>query len=221
MRAFTRPRFWRVLRYRLCVAGVCVAYLLATLDIPLPASVHKDASQPFPCQNHPCGCQTAEQCWRHCCCFTPEQRWAWARAHGVEPPAYAEKPIEKPAEESAPRGWNTVKLRDRAKQGTKPVAKRCCRASAERASCCRTTSDRSAKQSAAKNGRILWGTVLSTWQCQGATTVWITVGAVLPVPLPSAWRPDWVPPASLALTNAIARVVPHPPLAPPPRLSRV
>ncbi|HEY7157642.1 MAG TPA: hypothetical protein VH575_27045, partial [Gemmataceae bacterium] len=170
MRAFTRLRFWRALRYRLCVTGVGVAYLLAALDIPLPASVHKDTSQPFPCQNHPCGCQTAEQCWRHCCCFTPEQRWAWAREHGVEPPAYAEKPIEKPAENPAPQGWNTVKLRDRAKQETKPAAKSCCRASAPRSSCCRTTSDRPAKQTPAKSGRVRWGTVLSAWQCQGGMT---------------------------------------------------
>src|SRR5215469_4629850 len=101
MRVFTRPRFWRALRYRLGVAGVCLAYLLTALDIPLPASVHKDASQPFPCQNHPCGCQTAEQCWRHCCCFTAEERWAWAREHHVQAPAYAEKP--------AARGWQTAR----------------------------------------------------------------------------------------------------------------
>jgi hypothetical protein len=221
MHAFTRSRSWRAFRYRLCVAGVCVAYLLAALDVPLPASVHKDASQPFPCQNHPCGCQTAEQCWRHCCCFTPEQRWAWARAHGVEPPAYAEKPVEKPAEQSAPQGWNTVKLRDRANEKMQPTAKSCCRAAAEHSSCCRPTSDRSSKQPPAKSGRVRWGTMLGAWQCQGGTTLWISVGAVLPVPLPSAWHPDWTPPSRLALPNASACDVPRTPLAPPPRLSLV
>ncbi|HJT78443.1 MAG TPA: hypothetical protein VJ739_14665, partial [Gemmataceae bacterium] len=40
----------------------------------------------------PCGCQSAEQCWRHCCCYTPEEKLAWAHAHGIEPPAYAERP---------------------------------------------------------------------------------------------------------------------------------
>ncbi|HTU89291.1 MAG TPA: hypothetical protein VMF69_04265, partial [Gemmataceae bacterium] len=83
MRAFTRRRFWIALRYRLGVLGVCLAYLLAALEIPLPIFVHKISSQPFPCQDHPCGCQTAEQCWSHCCCFTPEERWAWAQAHNV------------------------------------------------------------------------------------------------------------------------------------------
>ena len=153
MRAFTRSGFRRALR-RFGAAGVCVAYLIAALGIPLPASVHKDASQPFPCQDHPCGCQTAEQCWRNCCCFTPEERWAWARAHHVEPPAYAEKPTEKPTA----GGWNTVKLRNCAKGKTESVAKSCCRTSTKRSSCCQTTSDRPAKQPPIKSGRVRWNT---------------------------------------------------------------
>jgi hypothetical protein len=234
MRVFTRPRFWRTLRYRLSVAGICLAYLLVALDIPLPASVHKDASEPFPCQNHPCGCQTAEQCWRHCCCFTAEERWAWARAHGVEPPAYAEKPSEgraatvrereccrslTVAAHPSPAGWNTAKLRDRATQNTEQAAKSCCRTSAKRSACCQTTSDHPAKQPPAKSGRVRWGTVLAAWQCQGGTTLWVSVGAVLPVFPPPEWHPDWPPPSHLALTNAIACSVPRTPLAPPPRLS--
>ncbi len=221
MRALTRPRFWRALRHRCAVAGTFLAYLLVTLDMPLPASVHKDASQPFPCQDHPCGCQTAEQCWRHCCCFTAEQRWAWARAHHVEPPAYAERPVEKPAPQPAPGGWNTVKLRHRAKPKTEPVAKNCCRPSAGRSACCQTTSDRPAKPLPAQSGRVRWGTAMAAWQCQGGTTLWVSIGAVLPAVLPPAWCPDWSPPSPLALNNAIARAVPRTPLAPPPRLSLV
>src|SRR5262249_28876986 len=82
-----------------------VAYLLATLGLPLPAAARKPDDQPFPCQDHPCGCRTAEQCWTACCCFTPEQRWAWAREHHINPPAYAEKP--------ATGGSPTTRLRDR------------------------------------------------------------------------------------------------------------
>jgi hypothetical protein len=32
----------------------------------------------------PCGCATAEQCFANCCCHTPTERLAWARAHNVE-----------------------------------------------------------------------------------------------------------------------------------------
>jgi hypothetical protein len=48
----------------------------------------KDTSQPFPCQNRPCGCRSAEQCWKKCCCFTNSQKVAWAKANGIELPDY-------------------------------------------------------------------------------------------------------------------------------------
>src|SRR5271168_1694053 len=81
-------------RHRSGVAVALIAYIFAAFGFPLPAAsvVRKDHSQPFPCQGHVCGCQSAEECWSSCCCYTPEERWAWADAHGVEPPAYAEKP---------------------------------------------------------------------------------------------------------------------------------
>lgn len=44
----------------------------------------KDRSRPFPCMDKPCGCATAEQCFTSCCCNTPAQTLAWARARGVD-----------------------------------------------------------------------------------------------------------------------------------------
>ncbi len=43
----------------------------------------KDHSVPFPCRGRACGCRTAEQCRRKCCCFSREQKIAWASRHGV------------------------------------------------------------------------------------------------------------------------------------------
>lgn len=62
-----------------------VAYCASAigLAIPMPATVEKDASEAFPCQHHRCGCHSAEQCRRSCCCFSDEQKVAWAQAHGV------------------------------------------------------------------------------------------------------------------------------------------
>lgn len=45
----------------------------------------KDRSQPFPCQDKPCGCNSAKQCYSSCCCHTPKELLAWARANGLEP----------------------------------------------------------------------------------------------------------------------------------------
>ena len=63
-----------------------VAYLASVWGYPLPQAATVDRSVPFPCQDHHCGCASAEQCWRSCCCFTPAERIAWADKHGVTIP---------------------------------------------------------------------------------------------------------------------------------------
>lgn len=219
MRAFTRLSFWRTLCHRLAAASVALAYLLSALDVPLPAFVHKDASVPFPCQNHPCGCRTAEQCWSHCCCFTPEERWAWAREHGVEPPSYAEMPASPPVEEPAEQGWNTVKLRDREAAKAKPAAKNCCHKQSGRSECCSSDVEATNKQSTENGGAVSWGSVLAVWHCQGWGTIWLSTGAVLPVPPPDDWSPDTPPPSRLVLADTFAFILSSPPPSPPPRRS--
>lgn len=218
MRALLRPRFWRALRYRACVTGVCLTYLLAALEIPLPAAIHKESDQPFPCQNHVCGCQTAEQCWRHCCCFTAEERWAWAKARNVEPPTYAEKPTPqetKVAELPADDGWNTVKLRDRDKGVQVPAEKNCCRQQGAR--CCSASTELPTEPALPKGERIRWGSQLDASRCQGYSTVWITVGAVLPAQPKVAWLPDWIPPSLTPFTSMTAEPISLAPPSPPPR----
>jgi hypothetical protein len=49
----------------------------------------KDRSRPFPCMDKPCGCATAEQCLTNCCCNTPAETLAWAKAHRIEPAVLA------------------------------------------------------------------------------------------------------------------------------------
>jgi hypothetical protein len=48
----------------------------------------KETSEPFPCQDRPCGCRSASQCWKKCCCFTNAQKIAWAKSHGVAVPDF-------------------------------------------------------------------------------------------------------------------------------------
>ncbi len=214
MRVFPRLRFGRLLRYRLWVTGVAIVYLLVALEIPLPVFAHKETGQSFPCQDHPCGCESAEQCWRGCCCFTVEERWEWARAHNVEPPAYAEKPKE--TEDAA--GWNTVKLRDRALRASE--AKSCCSAKPERISCCRAAAKRSEK-SPPTEGHIRWTTALKAWQCRGSSTLWISVGSVLPASPRAAWVFDEVPPTWMRPFSIRADKIASILLDPPPRMSAI
>ena len=75
---------------RLVGCAVLLSICLAILPLSLPTlpGALKDSSAPFPCQNRPCGCQTAEQCWRKCCCFTNAQKVAWAKANDVKIPEF-------------------------------------------------------------------------------------------------------------------------------------
>jgi len=76
-----------------------LGYALVVSGLPLPMAgpsgsrpdaavkrlAGKDRSRPFPCMDKPCGCATADQCFTRCCCNTPAETLAWAKAHAVEP----------------------------------------------------------------------------------------------------------------------------------------
>lgn len=96
--AFCRRRRW--------VTGVALAlYALVVSGLPLPLGAvsirgrsegvgtqllaAKDRSRPFPCRDKPCGCASAEQCFKKCCCHTPAQLLAWARSNDLEPAVLA------------------------------------------------------------------------------------------------------------------------------------
>jgi hypothetical protein len=83
-----------VLRGYLCgrrsiSAALVAVYFTTAVGIPLPTGSTHKSSEVYPCADHACGCDSAEQCWRSCCCFTMPERFAWARRHGVRPPEYA------------------------------------------------------------------------------------------------------------------------------------
>ncbi len=47
----------------------------------------------FPCAGHKCGCASATQCWKNCCCYTPVERQLWAKLNGMHlPEGFVEKP---------------------------------------------------------------------------------------------------------------------------------
>ena len=73
------------------------SHFMVTIGVPLPAAsrMSKDCSRPYPCQNRPCGCLTADLCWKgDCCCFTLEEKLAWAEDNGIEPPEHVRPLVE-------------------------------------------------------------------------------------------------------------------------------
>ena len=82
-----------ILGYTLVASGLPLPFgMIAPAAPDSPAAKRlagKDRSRPFPCMDRPCGCATAEQCFTSCCCNTPAETLAWAKAHRVEPAVLA------------------------------------------------------------------------------------------------------------------------------------
>lgn len=74
---------------RFTVALGLVGFLVANTGLPVVrpmAPRGKDKSKPFLCQDRPCGCMSAEECLRGCCCFSARERLAWAKANHQDAP---------------------------------------------------------------------------------------------------------------------------------------
>jgi hypothetical protein len=214
-----------------------VSYLTTTLGISFPQPVRKTSDIPFPCQDHPCGCLSAEDCWRHCCCFTAEDHLAWARANKVEPPSYAQQP--------ATSGWRTARLRDKAQKKADPPS--CCVSPASNRTCspggeskpgstCPHCSQQSGKPNESPTGSCCqekqhspehhpptpkkgsrWGYGWNALRCQGLTTLWISAGAVAPPPPQVRWQPSLAPAGWLSFADPLAHLLLTSPPDPPPR----
>jgi hypothetical protein len=116
------PRRIRRVSLRPVLAVVALfAQLVAATGAPvLSPRTTKTTATPFPCQDHPCGCTTPEQGWAgDCCCFTLEQKLAWAEARGIEPPAHVRPAVE-------------------ARKAAQKKTKSCC-TKHEKPTCCETT----------------------------------------------------------------------------------
>jgi hypothetical protein len=97
-----------------------VAIVAAMFPVAFSSTPHgadKDRSEPFPCQNRPCGCRSAEQCRKHCCCFTAKEKLAWARHYGIMPQEVTAKAADICA---APRRSGCCASKGRAEANTQP-----------------------------------------------------------------------------------------------------
>jgi hypothetical protein len=174
------------------LVGLCViAHLAATVGFPLPQPTEIEAgSQPFPCQHHHCGCRSADHCWRSCCCMSTQEKLAWAEKNGVSPPEYVLAAAKAEAAEAVA-----------AAESETPSC--CSHVAVKRSSCCAATHADTPKQccSAAtekkakrSTGRVAWVLGIHAQKCQGISTQWIILGAVLPPPPPQQAPVDSAPP---------------------------
>lgn len=189
-------RFRRILKTAWPRRGVALLVALAygylCAGVPIP-SVAKRSAERFPCEHCACGCDSAEQCWTHCCCHTPAERLAWAEREGVTPPAYVLAQLEA----------------ETAKPACCQKQNRCCTSIATN-SCCSKEVAKDTKD----RGVVGWRAL----ECQGHKAGWLVatptvVAAIHPVVI-SAPRITWLGP----LGSDHAPTLSYPPVEPPPRL---
>lgn len=210
-----RPSFWyrrRVCR-RFVVGMALVAYLTTIVGLPLPAASRSSGGVPFPCQDHVCGCISAEQCWDHCCCFTSHEKLAWAHEHNVTPPEALVAEVARLIEERTP---------------AQAKARRSCCASEGHAASRNTHSDAACEHDGCadqgscddhdQENSVDFLPGIMARKCGGQADYWCLSGAVSPPPSHIEWQFQWNLVAWLRLSSAPDIDVA---LAPPKRPPRV
>lgn len=177
-----------------CVLLALAGYAVACFGIPLARPSEKDLSQPFPCAHRSCGCMNAESCWKECCCFTREQKLAWAVANNVSVPASV--------------------LNERSRSCCQKVARVAhCETKSKPASCCSKPTEPEKKTT--------WVLGMQARKCRGQGTDWLSAGAVLPGP-PRVTLTIHAPCAGeVFLLEVLSLAIDAVPPTPPPLIQRL
>lgn len=192
-------RLSRRSRYRQNARRMGSALLVIVLSwtvsgVPLPTgnSLAK-RGELFPCSTCKCGCTSAEQCWKSCCCHTLAERLAWARKHGVKPPAFAlaeassaelaeARSIGLLVDELAPKICCTKKQ----EQDSPSCCKKSLTVASSERSCCRKHKEQSKGEEAtdkANNSIVGWRAM----KCQGQAMNWLGVVPIAVAARLAAW----------------------------------
>jgi hypothetical protein len=185
---------------RRLVTGVALAaYLMTACGLPIPAMGDKDVSVAFPCQHHACGCMSADQCWHSCCCYTPKQRLAWAREHGVAIPIEARSAMLATADSPAGRS-------------------KCCLADADDDHHCDARDHACPKCALHDEPSVAWVLGVHARKCRGLSTQWVSSGATLPIEILPLWQFDWTLVGRVFIAADRLGCLCMPPAVPPPRV---
>jgi hypothetical protein len=206
------------------------------MGVPIELPVAIDTSTPFPCQHHRCGCASASQCWQQCCCYTEEEKLAWAHAHGVVPPEHLVAKARPQTPANGPRACHdSSRTCSHAKTSHLPatdtqachhkttaagmspklVAKATAKPATARRVAHASTCGNCRSQSKPAATSI---TIVKALECQALASYWVSIGAVAPPPPPLCWQFDW------SCRGSIPATIEHPPLlcdappTPPPRI---
>lgn len=205
------------------------AYLLVCTGLPMPLvvasveAVGKAGAQPFPCQGHRCGCRTAEQCWKSCCCMSDLEKRMWAERNRVPLPDYLISQSSVVAEVSVPSDRTTAPVRSCCKKSSgrspaKPSTCGDCPTEAVAKSSGKAVCSSPATAAAATEEDVQWVSYLASQRCSGgATDVWTGGPTSLPAAscLVAVSRVEVVRPLVRATDDAAEATFSFPPRRPP------
>jgi hypothetical protein len=211
------PRNTGDLTKRLVAASLLLGLLAEIAGIPVVPIAKKDRSRPYPCQDRPCGCASADECWYHCCCMNNKQKVAWARAHDISPPDFVIAAADQESDAAT-----AVCTSEQAANGEGD--------SHEEHACCRhrnahhdiAASENSHERKKSDNAEPKVKLVLSDFarQCSGLPQLISLLSDALPCSVPARWKPaETVAGFVMDAAHPCASADLSPPV-PPPKLSR-
>lgn len=218
-----RLQIWRRVWLRRLISLAVVVSICASF-FPLPVASRtpgKDRSTPFPCQDRPCGCRSAEQCWKSCCCFSDTEKIAWAKANGVTPPQFVVEAASTETVETVVSEHSCCNRHEDSNQAViekSPSPHSCCShpqpTSASSANEVRDTTDRRGKETQSGTTHVLG---IMVQRCQGSGLYWHSLpwSVLPPVPMTAPQRSPvmWSHPVSVEVDERLIE-----PPVPPPRL---
>lgn len=220
-------------RQRVVTWSIIIGYAVVVSGLPLPAGLlapaasspaaakrlaAKDRSTPFPCMDKPCGCVTAEQCFTSCCCSTPSETLAWARAHDLEPAVIAA--LQRRAATAPPRADNSCCAASQkmapagcCAEASAAATAECCAAASQPACCAAQTHADPADEPMSCHTVSLRAMLA----CGGIVAQWLASVVAVPAPVPTACAVAMPLRASVETTDTLPVAMPVAPDVPPPR----
>lgn len=156
---------------RALIASMAIPFVFACLGVTWTLGPRKDRSIAFPCMDRACGCHDAAGCKEHCCCFSDDEKLAWAVEHHVDPTPFVSR-----------------------SEGIRPAC-------SEPRSCCVLDRDskslatsRTEVRDEPRQGRVSLHcvSVAAERQCRGLMQLWSVLPAALPTTSAPCLEFDWV-----------------------------
>jgi hypothetical protein len=168
-------------------AILLLGVLVEIAGMPVVVTRRKDRSRPYPCQNNPCGCASADECWHHCCCMNNRQKVAWARAHDVTPPDFVVAAAEREGDEPQQVCNNEECCETAACSNHEERA--CCRArhAHHEAASPSNSGDRKKTEKAESKARLVLSDLAR--RCSGLPQIIMLFSNALPCVVSAQWKP--------------------------------